>query len=130
MAEKSSMKFECKKCGSNRLGYQKGVLCVSPVAIQSDNHVKYGQFKMGEDEDICFENSFLCMDCNSLVSHCSGRMETEKQLLDYLSMDHDVRDKERAEYEEFLRTHEGAGDEDGMYYTDLDDLLFIEPPKD
>lgn len=111
MAEKSSMKFECKKCGSNRLGYQKGVLCISPVVIQSDNHVKYGQFKMGEDDYLISQNGFICMDCNIFVSHCSGRMATEKQLLDYLSMDHVVRDKEWAEYEYYLKTQIEAQEE-------------------
>ncbi len=130
MSLNKNTQFECEKCGSNKLGYQKGVLCVSPVIIQSDNQAEYCQFKMGEDDDSCFENSFLCMDCNNLVSHCGGRMETEEQLIAYLSMDHDLRNTERAEYEEFLRTHEGAGDEDGMYYTDLDDLLIKDPSKD
>lgn len=106
MTEKSSMKFECKKCGSNKLGYQKGVLCISPVAIQSDNHIEYSQFKMGEDDSLCIENSFLCVDCNNPVSHCGCTMETEKQLLAYLTKSPEVRATEQQDYEERLKAQD------------------------
>jgi len=47
-------------------------------------------------------NGFVCGSCGSLVEHCGIRMETEKQLIDYLTMDPDLREKEQAEYDELL----------------------------
>jgi len=42
------------------------------------------------------------MNCKGTVEHCGYRFETEKDLLDYLTMDPVVRDKEQQEYEKNL----------------------------
>lgn len=118
MTEEKDLRFKCEKCGSNKLGYKKYSKCITPVSLQKNSNFEYGESEFDEDNYLISQNGFICMDCKSEVEHCGIRMATEKQLLDYLSMDPDVRNKEQAEYE------------DGMFPADLDDLLIIEPPKE
>lgn len=36
-------KFECEKCGSGKLAYQKYVKCVSPVEMDENNNMTYSK---------------------------------------------------------------------------------------
>jgi len=102
MIEKEVVKFKCRECGGEELGYQKYVKCITPVSLQENNNIEYGQSKFDEDDYLISQNGFICMDCESDVEHCGYIIQLEKELLDYLTMDPVLRDKEQAEYDEQL----------------------------
>ena len=102
MSNKKELQFTCQKCGDHELGYQKYVKCVMPVTIKNDNNLEYDLSIIDEDDYLAILNSFACGACGSLVEHCGIRMETEKQLIDYLTMEPDLREKEQAEYQELI----------------------------
>lgn len=95
-------KFECKSCGSDELGYQKHTKCMTPVSLSENGLGEYGQSIFDEDDYLTILNGFACTSCGSLIEHCSFRIQTEKELIDYLSMDPDVRQQQQSEYEELL----------------------------
>ena len=64
--------------------------------------MEYGHSEIDEDGYLCAEDGFICLNCKALVEHCGWRVETEKQLIDYLTMDREVREKEEKEYGELM----------------------------
>lgn len=98
MTDEKKLQFTCRKCGAHELGYQKYAKCIAPVSLQENGHMEYGPSEIDEDDYLCAEDGFICLNCKALVEHCGWRVETEKQLIDYLTMDPDVREKEEAEY--------------------------------
>ncbi len=100
MCEKKELQFECRECGAHELGYQKYAKCIAPVSLQENGHMEYGISQYDEDDYMAILNGFACRSCGSLVEHCGFRMETEKELSDYLSMDPDVRQQQQSEYDE------------------------------
>ncbi len=95
-------KFECRSCGSPELGYQKYVKFMTPVTLQENGNVEYGISQYDEDDYLAILNGFICTSCGSLVKHCGVRMETERQLVDYLTMDPQVRQQQQSEYDELV----------------------------
>ena len=110
MCYEKGLKFECRECGSKELGYQKYAKCITQVSLL-DNNIEYGQSIFDEDDYLISQNNFLCMDCGSDVELCGLRIKSEKELLDYLTMNPEVRNKEQAEYEEQLKAQIYAQDE-------------------
>ncbi|MFC1678035.1 hypothetical protein ACFL3G_13375 [Planctomycetota bacterium] len=102
MLEKSKVKFECRECGSNELGYHKYVKCITPVKLQQSGHMEYRLSRFFEDDYLYTDNGFICLGCELDVEHCGLRMETEKELLDYLSMDPGIREQQQQEYNEYI----------------------------
>lgn len=100
MVSMNEFRFSCRKCGSHDLGYQKYVKCISPVFLQGDGFVKYSDSEFDEDDSLCTQNGFMCMNCKSLIEHCGCRLETEPEILSYLAMDPAVRDQQQREYDE------------------------------
>lgn len=92
------LKFECRECGSTKLGYNKYVKCITPVTIKDDGQIEYGLSDIDEDEYLCVDNAFVCMDCKHVVKHCGVCFETESELLDYLKMNPRVRQQQQEEY--------------------------------
>jgi len=78
-------KFQCCRCGGKNLGYQKYVKCIEPVAIHADHHIEYGPAAINQDDYLAAEFGFICADCGYFIYHCGRRIETEKELIDYLS---------------------------------------------
>lgn len=105
------VKFKCSKCRSNRLGYQKYVKCITPVSVQKNGQLEYGLSEIDEDDYLAAFNGFCCLDCEHLVMHCGVRIETERDLLDYLTMDPEVRSKEQKEYEEIIAAYAAEQDQ-------------------
>jgi len=103
MTEEMSLEFECRECGGNEFGYQKYAKCITPAKLQKNNNIKYGQSVFDEDDYLIAENTFVCVSCGGYVEHCGFRMESEKDLLGYLTVDPEVRDKEQSEYDECLK---------------------------
>lgn len=114
MCTKKSLKFTCSECGSDQLAYQKYVKCSTPVVLHENGNIEYGQSKFDEDDYLCADNHFICMDCGASVEHCGWRFETEKQLIDYLTMDPDVRNKEETEYSEHIDAQINAQEQADM----------------
>ena len=95
--------FKCSKCGSNKLAHQKYVKCITPVILPENSDLEYGLSKCNEDDYLCADNGYICMNCQKYVQHWGNKFETEKELLDYLTMDPTVRAKEQQDYDEYVQ---------------------------
>jgi hypothetical protein len=102
MCNKKELQFTCQKCGDHELSYQKYAKCLTPVTVKNNNNLEYGQSVIDEDDYLAIQNGFICGSCGSLVEHRGIRMETEKQLISYMTLDPGVRENEQAEYEELI----------------------------
>ena len=119
MSVKNMVKFECRECGSNGLGYQKYVKCLTPVTIKDDGQMEYGLSEIDEDDYLYAENCFICMNCKGTVEHCGYKFETERELFNYLTIDPEVRDREQQKY---LKNLTAMFDDIPDYDDDLDSL--------
>ncbi len=102
MCDDKKLQFTCRKCGAHELGYQKYAKCIAPVSLQENGHMEYGPSEIDEDDYLCAEDGYICLKCGSFVEHRGWRVETEKQLIDYLIMNPDVREQEEKEYGEVM----------------------------
>ncbi len=102
MGKNKKFQFNCEKCRSNELGYQKYVKCVIPVSLQESGHMEYGLPNYDEDDYLATLNGFMCKACGSFVEHCGYKMVGEKEFKQYLTVDPEVRVKEQHDYEEVL----------------------------
>lgn len=103
--------FKCSKCGSNKLAHQKYVKCITPAKLQENGHIEYGLSIYDEDDYLAVSAGFCCADCAHMIEYCGCHFETEKDLLDYLTTDPDLREHEQQEYEEQLEVQIEAQDE-------------------
>ena len=120
MSKNQKLKFNCSKCGSNKLAYQKYVKCTSPVSIKKNNHIEYGLSTFDEDDYLNYSH-YICLECGEIIRYCGFRLETEKSLLNYLQLDPKVREQQQTEFEENYKAVTGLEEEPG----DIDDLLAI-----
>lgn len=104
MTEKKKLKFECRECGSNDLGYQKYVRCYTRVVINDQGVIEYKESVYDEDDYICEDNYFICMNCKQPIEHHGYKMETEQDLINYLTIDPKILEEEEKEYERFGET--------------------------
>ncbi len=102
MCEKKELQFTCHECGANDMRYHKYVKFMTPVSLQENGHMEYGISQYDEDDSLAILNGFACRVCGSLVEHCGFRMETERQLIDYLTMDPQVREQQQSEHDELV----------------------------
>lgn len=102
MSSIENVRFTCQKCGADKLSYQKYAKCKTPVLLQENGHIEYGQSVIDEDDYLATLNGFSCSACETLIEHCGVRVETEKELLDYLSMEPFDRQHQQQEYDEIL----------------------------
>ncbi len=100
MCEKKDLQFTCRECGSDQLAYQKYAKCMTPVSLLENSNIEYGQSIFDEAYYLCVDEGFICLNCESLVDHCGCLMETEKELIDYLTMDPQVREQQQQEHDE------------------------------
>ena len=94
--------FNCKNCGSSKLSYQKFVKCITPIEIKEDKTVFYKSSKIDEDDYLVTSNGFCCADCNHLIDHCGCHLETEKELVNYLTLDPVLRDQQEQDYHAYI----------------------------
>ena len=102
MCDDKKLQFTCQECGAHELGYQKYAKCIAPVSLKENGGVEYGCSEIDENDYLCAEDGFICMNCEAFVEHCGWRIETENQLIDYLTMDPQVREQEEKEYEGYV----------------------------
>ena len=94
--------FTCKRCGSNKLAYQKYALCITPVDLHENGTVEYLTSTIKEDEYLATCNGFICLSCGTYVEHCGSIMETEQDLLALLNQDEETKRQQIEEYEYFI----------------------------
>lgn len=102
MYQKNELQFTCLKCSAHELSYQKYSKCTAPVSLQANGHIEYGQFILDEDDCLAALNGFACGSCGTLIEHCGIRLETEGQLIDYLTMEPFDRLHQQQDYQELI----------------------------
>lgn len=78
--------FKCLKCGSTNMGYQKWVESCSPAVIDSEGHVEYKMAIVDKDNELGAVDGFVCMDCKDTLCLRGSQVETEGELIFYLSL--------------------------------------------
>jgi len=117
--EYKQLQFTCQKCGANDLCYVKYVKCTIPVSLPPESgHVEYGQSIINEDDSLATLNGFACQSCGLLVEHCGVRLETEKQLIDYLKMEPFDRLHQQQDYKELLDAQMSAQERE-LYLSEI-----------
>jgi len=96
------LEFTCQQCGAKELSYQKYAKCITPVSLRKEGHMEYGQSTFDEDDYLATLNGFACRSCGTIIEHCGCRLETEKQLRNYLAIEPYDRLHQQQEYEELL----------------------------
>jgi len=97
---KANWTFTCTYCGSNNLGYQKYVKCVTPVETEVDGTLVYLPSLFDEEDSIYPVRGFMCLDCGEYITHCGLHMETEDELESYYALDPQERDRQQREHDE------------------------------
>jgi hypothetical protein len=95
MSNKKKIEFECWKCKSNKMAYQKYAKCLTPVRLTNDGDLLYYDTFVEEDDYLAVLYGFCCEDCGSLIEYSGCRIETEKQLQCYLGIPSDRLDNEQ-----------------------------------
>jgi hypothetical protein len=72
------------------------------VIFNPDGHIEYAQAKVNEEKDLGGVSGFVCRDCGYELYFCGCRIETEKGLIDYLSIDPAKREEDEEKYQECL----------------------------
>jgi hypothetical protein len=98
------IKFVCNNCGSSNLSYQKYVKCVTPVEIKEDETVVYRSSAIDEDDSLGVECRFCCANCGTTIYHRGDPLETEGDLLHYLSMSEDERKRQNDKYFDLIQS--------------------------
>ena len=99
MGKNNKLQFNCEKCGSNELAYQKYVKCITPISLSEGSHVEYLPSATDEDDYLATLNGYACRSCGHLVEHCGCVIVTEKELKQLSTMDPETRAKEQREYD-------------------------------
>ena len=91
--------FTCSKCNSTNLAYRKYAGCTTPTIPHQDGRFEYLPSIYDEDDYIGVLHGFGCADCNTLIEHCGVPLQTEKDLIIYLSMDPADREQQQEDYD-------------------------------
>jgi hypothetical protein len=102
-----NLKFECYLCGGTELEYQKYVKCITPVSFQ-DDHIEYGKPSFDEEDSLAALNGFVCKSCGDKLEHCGYRIETEKELMQYLEMNPAIKQQQQQEYNNSVDSYTDA----------------------
>lgn len=77
-----SVKFKCKKCGSEELAHSSYAKCLIPVVIREGETIEYLEPVIDSDECVQNTGHYCCYECGSPVG---DYLQTERDLLEYLS---------------------------------------------
>ncbi len=94
------IKFQCNKCGSSKIGHQKWVGSCSPIKIHNNGHIEYEQAEIDEDDELRGVGGYICQDCGQELYFCGCQIQTEDELISYLSLDPDKRQEQEKFYQE------------------------------
>jgi hypothetical protein len=95
-------KYKCEKCGCEKLSYQKYVKCLSDVDIDENGQIHYGQSIIDEDNYVGAEFGYVCGSCGSRLSHGFNWLETEEELIQYLTTAPEVLAEQQRQFDEYL----------------------------
>ena len=101
MSKEESLQFTCQHCRANELSYHQYAKCIMPAKLQN-GRIEYRQSIVDEDDSLATLNGFACRSCGRMIEHCGVRLQTEKELLDYLRMEPFDRLHQQQEYQELL----------------------------
>jgi len=77
-------KFRCHHCGSNKLAYTEYVRHLIPVEPDQNGNYVYLYPVTDEDDSVVTEQGYCCRECGQMLQHHTLRIQTEKELLNYL----------------------------------------------
>ena len=93
-------KFQCKKCSCSSLAYQKFVKCVSQVNVQNGSLI-YEEGRISEDDYLPVECGYICRDCGLPLRHAGRWLQSEDELMTYLTRDPQILAEEERLYEAY-----------------------------
>ena len=91
-------KFNCKKCKSDKLAYEKFVRCKTPIEINEDGAIVYHDSEIDEDDTIATGDRFCCAKCGHAVLFKADYVKTEDGLKYMLSLSYEERQMIDDEY--------------------------------
>ena len=94
------IKFNCQKCKSSKLSYQKYVSSEAPLTFNPNDFISYEQPQINEEDEAVGLSGYICGTCGHPLYHCGFRIETEKELIDLLTMDPDKRQEQEKLYQD------------------------------
>ena len=97
--------FECKRCKSNKLAYQKYAISQANVTIQPEEHIEYGVFRIHETAELDCWNSYVCLRCGQELQPFGVNIHTDRDLIKYLRLSPQERQRREEAYEERLEKH-------------------------
>ena len=92
--------FKCKKCGSGKLAYQKYARHVSPVNVQNGSLI-YEEGRTNEDDHLPAEFGYVCRECSLPVRHAGRWLQSEEELITYLTADPQILAEDERVYEAY-----------------------------
>ncbi len=111
--------FQCSKCNSSKLSYQQYVKCTMPVQIQHDGTIYYSPSIINEDHSLGVNYGFCCADCGTMIYHRSDPLQTEGELIWYLSLSEDERQRQENEYFEQIRAQQDYEEQQRREFDEL-----------
>ena len=94
--------FTCQKCSSNQLSFEKWIQSREEVVFHPNRHIEYCQAEVNEEKDLGGMSGFVCGTCGNKLCYLGCRIETEKELIDWLCLDPQERQEREKEYQECL----------------------------
>ena len=98
--------FNCKRCDSHQLSYQRYINSTMPVEIDEDGNISYQRPVVDYDDDMPVECGYVCRDCGRQVYHAGNWIETESQLKWFLTASPVTLSEQQTEFEEHLEEEE------------------------
>lgn len=111
--------FKCERCGSSKLAYRKFVSCITPIQILEDETIYYSPSIINEDHSLGVNYGFCCADCGTMIYHRNDPLETEGELMWYLSLSEDERQRQENEYFEQIRAQQDYEEQQRREFDEL-----------
>ncbi|MBI9016292.1 MAG: hypothetical protein JEZ07_03415 [Phycisphaerae bacterium] len=106
--------FQCKKCGSHQLSYQKYVKSTMPANIDTDDNINYSEPDIDFDDEMPVGCGYACQVCGHPVYHAGEWLATEAELKWFLSEIPELLIEQQREFDEYIEEQyliEGEEDE-------------------
>jgi len=112
--------FTCQHCKSKKLAYRTYAKSTWPIQILEDGTLYHQEPVIDMDDFLPAEFGFCCGDCGQLIVFCGQNLETEQDLINYLSLSVDHRNQLQSEYDEMeLENYESLQQEQDDYSNNI-----------
>ena len=111
--------FNCQRCGSHRLSYQRYIKSIMPVDIDEEGNISYCQPTVDYDDEMPVECGYICRNCGHQIYHAGNWIETESQLKWFLSTNPETLSEQQIEFEEYLEEEERLQEEKQEHYDEV-----------